>query len=192
MSCGITNSRSEPCKDILGGIKNVYLWKWANVPFWQIQGVKGVDLTSYPTTNVFKFETIADANDYNEGLQEDNAYEQTLNVTLKREDLDTNIHLARYQNIVLGVIVEDYNGFFRLMGAYNGCEIESINLTTGGGKADFNGYQLEIKASERFKAPLFTDLEGVGFIIDSETFYLLDDNTGAILTDENTNRLIYA
>lgn len=41
---------------------------------------------------------------------------------------------------MFGVIVEDYNGLFRLMGVYNGCEIESINLIIGGVKVDFNGY----------------------------------------------------
>lgn len=192
MSCGITRGRTEGCNDVISGIKNVYLWSWEYVPFWQIKGVKGVELTEYPQTFVFKFETIADANDYSETIAEDNAYEQTLNVTLKRPDLVTNQQLKRLQNGVVGVIVEGYNGLFRLMGAYNGNHVENVNVVVGGAKADFNGYQLEIKGNERYKAPLFTDLEDVGFIIDTETFYLLDDNTSAILTDENTNRLIYA
>ena len=51
------------------------------------------------------------------------------------------------------------------MGAFNGVELADLNVGIGSGRADFNGYKLTLEAKERFKAPLFTSLSGVGFNI---------------------------
>jgi hypothetical protein len=165
MSGSVNKGRLEPCKNTLSGVKNVYFWKWQSYNLSQITGVRGVSLTAYPTTTVFKYATVSDANTYDENLGEDNAYDQSLTVTLKKIDLEYNQELSNYQNIILGVIVEDYNGLFRLMGAFNGVELADLNVGIGSGRADFNGYKLTLEAKERFKAPLFTSLSGVGFNI---------------------------
>ena len=185
----ITRGRNGACKDTLGGIKNVYMWSWVQYPFFQIKGVKSGLLTSYPSTVVYQFETVANTNGYEESLIEDNAYSQSLTVNLKSVDLETTVDLEDYQNIRLGVIVEDYNGLFRLMGAYNGCDMESLKVVYGSGSSDFNGYQLEISGSERFKAPLFTDLSAVGFI-GGDTNFLLSELLET-LTDSIGNKLIH-
>lgn len=186
----ISRGRREPCKTLLSGVKNVYLWKWVQYSLLEIKGVRGSSLTSYPSTVVYKFETVSDGNIYEESLTDDNAYQQSLSVTLKRVDSETNLQLSNLQNIVLGVVVEDYNGSFRLMGAFNGVSLDELNVTLGGGNSDFNGYKLELSGLERFKAPLFNNLN-VGFIVDSGSNYLIDEFLN-ILTDENNNRLIYA
>jgi len=183
--------RTEPCNNDIGGIKNVYLWKWEQYAQTEIKGVRGSSLTSYPATVVYQFETLSDGNTYEDSLIEDNAYEQSLSVTLKKADLESNIDLQSYQNIILGVIVEGYNGIFRLMGASNGVELENISTAIGSGKSDFNGYNLTLTGRERFKAPLFTNLNEVGFGIDTGSNYLISE-LFEILTDENNNRLIYA
>jgi hypothetical protein len=166
MSGSVNKGRLEPCKNTLSGVKNVYFWKWQSYNLSQITGVRGVSLTAYPSTTVFKYPTVSDANTYDENLGEDNAYDQSLTVTLKKIDLEYNQELSNYQNIILGVIVEDYNGLFRLMGAFNGVELADLNVGIGSGRADFNGYKLTLEAKERFKAPLFTSLNAVGFFVD--------------------------
>jgi hypothetical protein len=166
MSGSVNKGRLEPCKNTLSGVKNVYFWKWQSYNLSQITGVRGVSLTAYPSTTVFKYPAVSDANTYDENLGEDNAYDQTLSVTLKKIDLEYNQELSNYQNIILGVIVEDYNGLFRLMGAFNGVELADLNVGIGSGRADFNGYKLTLEAQERFKAPLFTSLVAVGFFVD--------------------------
>jgi hypothetical protein len=165
MSGSVNKGRLEPCKNTLSGVKNVYLWKWKSYNLSQIKGVRGVSLTAYPNTAIFKYPTVSDANTYDENLGEDNAYNQSLSVTLKKIDLESNQDLSNYQNLVLGVIVEDYNGLFRLMGAFNGVDLTDLNVGVGSGRGDFNGYKLTLEAQERFKAPLFTDLNAVGFYI---------------------------
>ena len=186
----ISRGRLEPCKNTLSGVKNVYLWKWEQYNITQIKGIKGVSLTGYPNTTVFKYPTISDANTYDENLGEDNAYDQSLSVTLKKIDLESNIELSNYQNLILGVIVEDYNGLFRLMGAFNGVDLTDLNVAVGSGSSDFNGYKLTLEGKERFKAPLFTDLNAVGFSVTGETNFLLSE-LFEFLTDELNNKLIH-
>ena len=191
MSGSVTRGRLEPCKNTFSGVKNVYLWKWQPYNLSQIKGFRGVSLTDYPNTVVFKYPTLSDANTYEESLGEDNAYDQSLSVTLKKIDLESNQDLSNYQNLVLGVVIEDYNGLFRLMGAFNGVDLIDLNVGVGSGRADFNGYKLKLEAKERFKAPLFTSLAAVGFIDGSTgTNFLLSDLL-EILTDESSNKLIY-
>ena len=187
----ISRGRLEPCKNTFSGVKNVYLWKWQPYNLSQIKGVRGVSLTEYPNTIVFKYSTVSDANTYDENLGEDNAYDQTLSVTLKKVELEYNRELSNYQNLVLGVIIEDYKGLFRLMGAFNGVDLTDLNLAVGSGSSDFNGYKLKLESQERFKAPLFTNLNDIGFYIDNSGNYLLSD-LYEVLTDELSNRLIYS
>ena len=186
----INRGRTGACKDTFGGVKNVYLFSWIKYPFFDIKGVKSGVLTSYPATTVYQFQTDSNSNAYNDTLIEDNAYSQSLTLDLKSIDADTTFDLDSYQNIRLGVIVEDYNGLFRLMGAYNGCDIDSLKVVLGSSSSDFNGYQLEISASERFKAPLFDSLRGVGFEFIGERNYILSEMF-EILTDEFNNRLTH-
>ena len=63
-------------------------------------------------------------------------------------------------------------------------------MANGSGSSDFNGYQLEISGSERFKAPLFDGLRGVGFEFLGERNYLLNEFF-EILTDGLGNRLTH-
>jgi len=187
----IDRGRTEPCKDTLGGVRNVYLWSWQQYNLTQIQGVRGVSLESYPLTIVYKFETLANGNDLSESLIDNNGYEQKVNLILKKIELESSFDLDRFQDIRLGVIVEDYNGLFRLMGAFNGVDLLNLTVSIGNGNADFNGYQLELEARERFKSPLFTNLEDAGFVLATDNDYLLSE-LFEILTDGDNNRLIYA
>jgi hypothetical protein len=186
----IDRGRTEPCNSTLGGVKNVFLFKFTPYTIAQIRGVRGSSLTSYPNTRIYKFETLSDANNYEDSLNSDGGYDQKLSVTLKKIDTESNVDFSGYQNIELGVIVEDYNGLFRLMGAFNGVELSDLNATIGGSGSDFNGYKLEFVANERFKAPLFTSLADVGFNFDDNTFFLTTEALD-ILTDAANNGLIY-
>jgi hypothetical protein len=166
------------------------LWKWQPYSLAQIKGVRGVNLIEYPQTTIFKYPTLSDANTYEETLGEDNAYDQSLSVTLKKIDLESNRDLSNYQNLILGAVIEDYNGLFRLMGAFNGVELTDLNVSVGNGTSDFNGYKLTLESKERFKAPLFNDLNDVRFYIDTLNDYLLSDLLENLLDDAN-NKIIY-
>ena len=55
MSCVLTSGRIEPCKDNIGGVKNIYVFKY--VDYLQSQIVlDGQLLTSFPGSVVYKYE----------------------------------------------------------------------------------------------------------------------------------------
>jgi hypothetical protein len=45
------------------------------------------------------------------------------------------------------IIIEDYNGKFRIAGGQNGCEV-SVNTSTGGAMGDLNGYNITFEGKE--------------------------------------------
>ena len=58
------------------------------------------------------------------------------------------------------VIIEDFNGNFRLAGAEHGVEV-SVSTTSGGAMGDLNGYNISFEGKERNMA-MFVDGAIVG------------------------------
>lgn len=171
MSCALTRGRTEGCRDNQGGVRNVYLLKYIDYPFGSIV-LNGQEVVSFPFSNIFKYET-QDAS-YSETITNDEkgvSFNQNLTFTLIKQDLLTTNELKRIQRIDLRYIVEFNDGTFRLGGLYNGAQITSITINSGGSKSDLNGYQINIQGSEEISAP-FTTLD----VISENNFLLLEDS----------------
>lgn len=152
---------------------------------------EGVELLSFPETTVYKYELRADGNSFNEDLQSgDNgsSQNQSLNIILKKIDLETNRQLRILNKIELRVIFEDRNSKYWLLGLRNGVTMD-YNVSTGGAKTDFNGYSLTFSGLEQYKAPFIDNLLDAGFIVDGEadTFNLLFENNDNIILQNNDN-----
>lgn len=186
----IFRGRTEPCKDGLGGVKRVYLFKYSQEVARQARGQRGVSLTSYPPTLVYAYNVQASS--FSENRAQDlGDWSQSFSATLTKQTLSDTIEIETLIGIELGLIIEGWDGLFRLVGAENGCRIESATAATGGAKNDLNGYTISIEANERYKSLLFTDLVAAGFSIATENNYLLSELL-EILTDGVGNRLTYA
>ena len=186
----IFRGRNEPCKDGLGGVRKVYLFRYEQEVARQARGQRGISLTSYPRTLVYPYNVQAAS--FSENRSQDlGDWSQSFSATLTKQTLSDTIEIETLIGIELGLIIEGWDGLFRLVGAENGCRIESSTAATGGAKNDLNGYTISIEASERYKSLLFTDLNAVGFSIDGEGDYLLSELL-EILTDGAGNRLTYA
>ena len=62
------------------------------------------------------------------------------------------------------ILIEDYNGNFRLAGLQNGVEV-SVSTATGGAMGDLNGYNLSFEGKEKDPA-YFVDSAIVGAGLD--------------------------
>ena len=128
MSCALTKGRNEiSCYDNIGGVKSVYIMKYVDYPYTLIQGVRGVEVTSFPLTTLYKYET--QTADFSQSISNDENgvnYEQTLTFTLTKQDNLTTQELDRAQRIDLRYVVEFNDGTYRFGGVYNGAKIESI------------------------------------------------------------------
>lgn len=182
MPCNLSTGRSEPCLDNQGGIKRVYLFKYVDYIYSQIVGVKGSTLTSFPPTDIYAYECVnATFDEQIENEDDGISINQTLNLTLLQQDVETTLKLENLMKFDFRYIVEYNNGKFRIGGLFNGANIEEINAVSGGSKASLNGYKIIIKGDEEYPAAFIDDLASVGFT--TQQYLLLEDLTTLLLED---------
>jgi hypothetical protein len=175
MACDITGGRLESCKESVGGLRNIYVANF-NVDMFDglTTGSNGeiTDLAAAVTT--FKFELRGENNTFEETNENsrDNGtsfWTQTGNIVLKVQDAATQKQLKLLSYGRPHIIIEDYNGNYRLAGAQNGVEV-SVSTSTGGAMGDLNGYTLALEGKETGPA-LFIDPsimgDVAGFVIDA-------------------------
>ena len=182
MGCAITESRNRVCKSLNGGLRKIWIFPF--VKYNRSEIVRdGLTVTTFPSTPIYEFKVIGGAalsqtQDNDEGLK---SYKQTLEIKLAQNQ--GQFELERLLKKDVRIIVEDYNGNNRLLGAYNGVECTKLEYTTGGGYSDLNGVSLSFEAAEREEALFIDDLESAGFEI--AQYLLLEDGTYLLLqTDE--------
>ena len=183
MSCGLTQGRKEiECRDNIGGVRNVYLFKYIDYAYNQIGGVRGVNLTSFPETAIFKYETTNAT--FSQTINNDENgvyYSQSLTFVLYKQDLVTSKELEIATNIDLRYIVEFNDGTFRIGGLFNGARISSLRLESGGNKNSLNGYSVTIEGSEEYAAAFLDNLD----IIAGSANYIFMDGNNFIFMDGN-------
>lgn len=185
MSCALTSGRTEGCFDNIGGIKAIYLLKYVDYPFGQIVR-NGQEVIEFPVSTVYKYETqTANFNESITNDQEGVNYSQTLTFTLTKQDLLTTNELDRAQRVDLRFLVEFNDGSVRIGGLYNGAQITTIAIESGGTKSDLNGYRITIQGSEEISAP-FTNLSVItenDFLLLEDGFYVLLEDSGKVILE---------
>jgi len=162
MACDITLGRLEPCKDSVGGIKNVYFANWKTYPTVVDDVVTDISsVLGTPTTEaLFKYEvkgsssldqTVTSSRDAGTTY-----WEQVLTLTFKQLTAATNkeIKLLAYGRPV--VFVEDYNGNVFTCGLDNGMEVTGGTVVTGTAMGDLSGYTLVLTGQEKIPANFIT------------------------------------
>lgn len=152
MACDLSLGRLEQCKQNVGGIKAIY---FVNYDGTLVSGatVSGDEITALAgATPCYKYELFGDGNSFNEenNVSIENGtsfWEGTGTFVLKVQDAATQAELKNASYGRPHVIVEDYNGKFRLAGAEHGCQVQ-VGTATGGAMGDLNGYNLTITARE--------------------------------------------
>jgi len=153
MACDITAGRLEPCKDSVGGLRAVYFANYSE--FYQDATFTSEEITALlAAVPTFKYD-LKGANSYdesNENSRENGTsfWTQTGTVVLKKQDLVTQKEMKLLSAGRPQVIIEDYNGNFRLAGAEHGCEV-SVGTASGAAMGDLNGYNITFTGAE--KAP---------------------------------------
>jgi hypothetical protein len=162
MACDISMGRQVACKDASGGLDAVYFINGSELSFADltfdntntdvIESVTG-------TPNAFKWE-VRSASDFTQNIvtNRDNGtthFEQVLNLTFTKLDVDSHkqIKLLSWGNPK--VIVKDNNGNFFLMGAEFGADVTGGTVVTGNALGDLSGYTLTLTAMERTPAYFF-------------------------------------
>lgn len=158
MSSNLTSGRTVPCKNNSGGIKELWIGNYTDVGF--ITGHRDGLITNYPLTLMFLLE--GQNKRLSENLNSEGGYDLSLNVTLTKQDLNTNVFLnLLLKNRIIAVTV-DYIGNIKVVGSENGLDVE-VTAELAGNKAGFNGYNVTLKGLEQFPSSFLNAFPGSGF-----------------------------
>ena len=161
MSCEIANGRLEVCKDSVAGIDAIYFINFGDYN-------PSTDITYLPSTetigevanvtSLYKYElkgTNSFDQVYNSSRDNGTTFaEQTLTVTLKKQDATThkNVKLMAYGRP--HIVVKNRNNQFFLAGLEYGMEITTASAVSGTAMGDLSGYNLTFVGTEKLYANL--------------------------------------
>jgi len=167
MACDINNGRAYPCKDAIGGIKEVLWVKHSSIDYGDITAGAVSDVDTAPTSGgtivLYRWELSKNSGSFQQNVQSsiENGtvyYEQVLTIQTPKLSAIDNAELAEVLKNRLSIIVRDTNDNFHVMGYAQGAEVTGGNFGTGTAKGDLNGYNLVFTAEEKVPAPFGPDL----------------------------------
>jgi len=151
MACTLTKGRIEPCKDVVGGIKNVYFTDFGT--FGAVSQDVDDQITDMDGTfTAYKYELKGNSSfEQTVTSSRENGttfFEQTLNLTLHKLSKEDNKEIKLLAYGRPHIAVEDYNGNVFVMGLEHGSEVTGGTIVTGAAMGDLSGYTLSFSAQE--------------------------------------------
>lgn len=157
--CDITAGIGKVCKGNLGGNKKIYIINDIADPFTIVDGViTGINPL---ITEVFEFDITGDGNTLEESMASDrNAFTtvntQTLTALLGKMDVTKNVTLNSLTYGFPISVVVDRNDAYKGVGIDDGIDFTVVG-SSGGAKADFNGYTLTGVSTTGALAPILDE-----------------------------------
>jgi hypothetical protein len=152
MACAITKGRTLPCKNSVGGLKNVYILDYGSVVADLTPSSGTVTLPTDGTAEFFKFEIKGNSSlETAVTSSRENGttfYESTLNLTFTYLDVATQEELKLLNAGRAHYVVETYNGDYLLIGKEHGAEVTGGTVVTGAAMGDLSGFTLTVTAQE--------------------------------------------
>jgi len=158
MSCAITNGRSLPCKDSVGGLKNIFFAPYTTTTA-DLTDSNGT-ITLDQTVDFYKYEIKGNSSletTINSSRENGTTFfESALNATFTVLDVATQEQIKLMAKGRPQIVVEDYNGNHFLIGKEHGCEVTGGTIVTGAAMGDLSGFTLVLTAQET-APPFFCD-----------------------------------
>jgi hypothetical protein len=171
MPCVLSTGRKLACKEVVGGIKQVFFVDYGTlgavtITNGTVSALAGTTYTcyQYDVKSASGLEqTITSSNDNGTTF-----FEQTLTLVLTKLDPLTQVELQKVIAARPHVFIQDNNGNYLAVGLTRGCDTNG-SISTGVGLGDLNGYSLTITAQEPTIAPFVTSTLITGKIAGSPT-----------------------
>ena len=156
MACDLTLGRKEPCKDVVGGIKNIYFVDFGDMTLTFDSTDTDVIESVGSSVASFKYEVKGNSSlEQTVNASRENGtvfYEQTLNLTLKKLTKEDNKELKLLAFGRPHVVVEDYNKNLMIVGLEHGADVSGGTIVTGAAMGDLSGYTLTLTGMEKMPA----------------------------------------
>ena len=171
MACDLSLGRIEPCKDSVGGLNAIYFVNFGDLGAitYDVTNTDVIDAIA-GTPSAYKYD-IKGTSTFTQNIQSDRAtgttaFEQVLEITLKKLSVADHKELKLLAYGRPQVIVEDYNGNYFLAGLEHGCDVTGGTIVTGGAMNELSGYTLTLTGMERVPANFLGDTPtAVGFTV---------------------------
>lgn len=158
MACeNLSLGRLKPCKDTVGGIKNIYFVDYGDFTgiAYNVTDTDVIDDLAASFT-AYKYE-VHFSSSFTQNIQSSmengtTAFEQVLEVTLPRLTKEDHKELKLISFGHPHVIVEDQNGNFFVSGLLNGMSVTGGTIVTGLNMGDLSGYTLSLSGMEKVPA----------------------------------------
>ena len=159
MACDtLTRGRKEPCKDVVGGLRNVYFIEYSDanksITFDSADNtlVKTLGTDASNEVDGHKYELKGNSSfEQNITSSRENGttfYTQTLTLQLQYYDRATSEEIKLLAVSRPHIVVVDADDNHLLVGRVNGAELTTGNFTVGANMGDFNGFNLTFEALE--------------------------------------------
>ena len=151
MPCNITAGRLEGCKDAVGGLNAIYFINFGDMGELTITD-ETITAIASATPDAFKYD-LRGTSTFDQSLTSSRENgttfaEQTLTVSLKRQDATTHKEVKLLAYGRPHIIIEDNNGTLWMMGEEFGAEMNATT-STGASLGDKSGYELTFAAMEK-------------------------------------------
>lgn len=168
MACNITAGRLEGCKDAVGGLNAVYFVNFGDAEGWTASDEEITGIVASTPPAAYKYD-LRGTSTFEQSLtsSRDNGTtyaEQTLTVSLKKQDSTTHKEVKLLAYGRPHVIIEDNNGNLFVMGEDYGAEM-TASTSTGAAMGDKSGYELTFVAMEKGLAKFYTGDIDVDFSV---------------------------
>lgn len=159
MSCNISLGRLEGCKDQVGGLNAIYFLNFDDATYTIDASTEEASVVE-STPNAYKYD-LRGTSTFEQSLTSSREngttfVEQTLTVSLKKQDSTTHKEVKLLAYGRPKVLIEDNNGNLFVMGHEYGAEMNAT-VSTGAAMGDKSGYELTFVASEKQLAPISAD-----------------------------------
>lgn len=183
----LTSGYKYKCNKNLGGVKYIYLFPFVKYPRSIIDITNNV-LDLFPATEIYKFEFIGSANLEINQEENDGGKFYNQGISFDLVNIKDAFEIQKLSKKDYRCIIEDNNGNKRILGLYNGLELNTLTSQSGSGKSDLNGFKLSFKGQEVNEPYFINNLENAGFTIYEESYLLLEN--GFYLLQENNDKII--
>jgi len=160
MACNLSTGRTEPCKQYIGGIDYIYLFKWSEVDYDNMSNLQSEDMTmaayvkngggtltayKYDLKGINSFESTSTVSHETAGK----VYDQSITITLKGLDA---LSVKEFNEVVsektVAFVRERNTNDYYIFGAINGLT-NNVVLTSGQAAADLSGATFTMTGQER-------------------------------------------
>lgn len=153
MACDITDGRLLPCKDTVGGLKNVYFINYDTADDFAESVDDTIASTEFTGTTAYQYALKGTSSlTQNITSSRENGttfFEQVLELTLPKLSTADNKEIKLLAFGRPRIVVEDYNGNFFVVGREHGADVTGGTVVTGAAMGDLSGYTLTFTGMEK-------------------------------------------